>query len=452
MRLSRMFLAATGLGAVVSLGAAGCGSDDNGIGPDAANGNGNGNDIDIDAGPGDADACVPGHGEACGDLNPLDFPEGGEVRIEFFELDHDAARLLNASEAYFYRDQDPLTREIFGPPIAIEREAGDELPDSTVCLDGRAGTHFNLVEWEENQAIYDTREYLDAGDEVKLVERDGDFEIVLTPSSRDEDHPAHDDRAGRSNAQGLTHDLIYLPEDEALNPDEYVVPQNAWFDFEIAGSAQIPAFTPTDGLDLVGGEPLDDFGLYFPSRYDMLGPEPDNSDVADTFEENYFDKGIAYVEGEDFTINVPQINPTENGPATVYIVALFNERNGAHLYCINTNAQEEDTITVPREVIELLPSETDSDGNETGERRGRMSLLHITHHAHIFDERQFHVMGMACKTSFNGWCVVDSDEDREDGYFCPSDTFPESDLTNAEKFELMRSVNEGAAAAYRSLR
>jgi hypothetical protein len=421
--------------------AAGCGSsDDNGGAlPD---GGGNGNDLDADV-P-EADACVPGHGEICpGDLNLLELPEGGEVRIEFFELGFNQEELLNATEAYFYRDQTPATRDIFGPLIEITREAGDELPDSTVCLDGRAGVHYNLVQWPENQAIADTRTYLDVGDSVKLVQRDGDLELEMVRSRRDE-APFN----GVSRAQGKIHDIIYLVEDAELEgEDEYIVPQNTWFDFEVPGSIDLPAFEPTNGMNFVDGSPLDSFGLFFPSRYTHRGPDPDG-DFADDFEQNYFERGVAYVEGEDFTFNVPLVNePGDDDPASVYIAALFNEHNGVYIYCLNTNAREEGTVTVPREIVELLPAEEDG-----GARRGRMSLLHITHFGYALNGRQFHVMGMACKTSFDGWCVVDEADDRVEGYFCPEGTFEQSDLTATEKMQLLRQVNAGARAAYEAVR
>jgi hypothetical protein len=385
---------------VAALGLAGCFGDEEQGASDAG-------EADAGAPVGSIDAAT--HDERCpgGSFTP---PEGGEARIELVELAPDQQVLRHATEAYFFKDQTPCSREHFGPLIDLQRDEGDELPDSTVCLDTTAGTHFNVGAWPQNQEIADSRTYLNAGEQVSFKQRDGDLEIAMLAS-----RPGDGVGGGTSRAQGKIHDRIYLAEDPS--PSDYVVPQNTWFDLEVPGIGDIVAFTPSDGLNLIDGAPVAEFGVFFPSRFELLGPEPEGASAA-AFEQHFFEKGVSFVEDEDFVFYLPMITaPGEDEPTTAYLVSLFDEHGRVHYQCLNTNARDEGSVTVPRELVERLPADSD------GRHRGGLSIAHLSHFAFVFDHRRFNVLGAASKSSAQGWCVVDSAEAREELYFCPAGTF-----------------------------
>ncbi|WP_199350891.1 hypothetical protein [Haliangium ochraceum] len=304
---------------------------------------GDGNTPDIDGGPDpidagiDAEVCV-GHG--CEGIDsPFQLPEGGEVRLERFQYlsndDPDDNRDL-AAQAFFFENQDPLSRGLDGEPVTIRQELADQ---GYSCGDFTKGIFFDNGNAPEMDAIIASRDYYDVGETVTLTNTDNTAEVI----ELEKQAPGATDLSA-----GLEHPILYQG-----NP-KFQLTRNATFSASIDGSQEYPELDVTFGESVVGEEMAEADGsgtplIYMPSAFTLTSPT----------EDELFEQGLNFTKGEDFSFTYTLDEPTPAGfPTVVPFVAFLDADFKVEAYCFKTpvDGADPDTgdFTIPYEIFEVV--------------------------------------------------------------------------------------------------
>ena len=311
--------------------------------------------------------------------DPRTLPEGGGFRVEFMEIGKVQAEILgegvdgdrifyNDTELIFYTDQTPAVR---GWPPKI-RDIGRELEDGTVCYNTKEILSYWVSTITEQQAVVDTRSYLDMGETVTLVGENG-YELDLIGED-----------GGLSPLQGLAHGKIYLPDD--LTPNDPI--PSGWFEVVPQDMPDsFPDFAPTNGITMWTGNPVERFGAFRPPPFDLEYP----------LESPYMEFGVAYRTDQDFTwrADVPPMPDDANEWGKTLGVIRITD-TGIVIETICFNAEQHGTLTVPKEIIAEFPE------------GGIAAFNFMSANVYEWDGRQFDATGFTCKN--NLFCTDDPNE------------------------------------------
>lgn len=305
-------------------------------------------DAGVDAAPGvDATPCT-GHGCPSGQ-NPWALTaEGGEVRLEYYQLPEGANKL--AAHAFFWKDQTPAIRPLLGATIANHLNFEG-------CHDYETGEYFNGGVSTEAQAILDTRTYIDAGAFMQLVNEDDATDVIELAKQ-----PA----GTADQSQNLQHDILYLA-DTTLNPT-----YNAGYKIAFDGFG----LDMTDGTAIQMNWMSNDPTVYLPPNFTMTNPA----------EADYF-AGVELTRGQDFTPTWENAEPANaNGPATLSFMGFVGLTGKVEAYCIKTSNTGE--LTIPYEVYDVVPD------------TGYLLMGTFTHTAWKDEQdAKIDVLGVNCKLS-----------------------------------------------------
>jgi len=304
-----------------------------------------------------------GGDEACGHCpqGAFELAEGGELRLELIGYPDEKGSggyvEVNAFQSFVFQGQEPAARPLAGP--SFDNEAGVN------CQDFRSHDNFDNGFSEEGQAIVNTRSYFDVGPTVTAIPQDGGDNQVL---SREQD--MLDPSSG-----GLVHDLLYLGGDPAA------LLRNAYYDIEIEGTEEYPAFDLRNGVTSQGVD-WERPELFMPPDFTMLQPS----------ETDYF-TNTTFTAGEDFTFEWENNEPIVDGsPTNVMFIGFYNTAGAIDFYCLVDDEPEGTGITVPKEVI----AEIEPEG-------GSILLGKFTHIAWNQGNRapaRFDFLGTNCKWGF----------------------------------------------------
>lgn len=316
----------------------------------------------------EVDAMCSGHG-CPGVDSPFQLPEGGEMRIEFFQFGPNPPPPLEgdlaAVQFFLFTGQDP---EIRGPGKLIEHDL-----EGIDCFDVSDGVNFDNGYSEVAQAIANSRSYIDVGENVTMTDADGE-EIVLSKLTNDIDFSSN-----------LTHDIIYRAD---MDFPKFNMP----YTFKVAGTAEVP------GLDLAFGETP--FGvdrpesepptMFFPRQFTLDSPT----------EEEFF-AGLSVSRDEDLTISWTYEGDLDpEWPAVASFIGFGNADGQGIVGCsAAANGADGDSITIPTEALALAPE-------------GGSLLVGFFHHIG-YEERQtatrFDTLGINCKAA--GFEIAEEEEE-----------------------------------------
>jgi hypothetical protein len=319
----------------------------------------------------------------CGDSDPVDpvdpreLPEGGGIRLESMQMGSSVAPLLGLapegdrayihnSEVFFFRDQTPARAD--WPPV--EFDLGRQLADGTTCyrMEGKVyayGVSGALV----NQAVMDTRTYLDVGSSITLTTADG-FSASLVGVDQ-----------AVSPLQNFVHGRLYYAPEEDYFPSEDI-PAGLWYDIVPDG---LPEFSSTNGVSLFGTERPEQFGAYRPKIVALQYP----------VETEFMQKGLALKTDEDLVVSLSPADPAAGTEVFSVVTFLGSPGRGlVHLFNCRNDARKSDTLTIPREVVQ-----------ELGNDGGAAVIFRRSGSVYEYDGRSFFSMGFACVVS--AFCVDD---------------------------------------------
>ncbi len=307
----------------------------------------------------DATACV-GHG-CPGIDSPFQLNEGGEFRLERFQTGPNDSDDRLAAHAFFFKDQEPGTRELLSTPIDVDPALGVQ------CFDFRDGDDFDNGRTPENQMILNSRTYYNAGENVYLTNVDNGSEVITMAKI--------DDGTGIDVSSNMNHKILYQS-----NPDTTDVSRNSVYRPTIDGDANgLVALDLSDGEfaatrdDLPAGlEPL----LYFPGAFTVTTPT----------EAEYF-AGLALDRASNavFSWTVTDAAPADTPPIIAFI-AFVDATAKVNAVCVTLGITD-GTLTVPPNVLEIVPAQ------------GALLLGRVTHVA--WEARQdgtrLDLLGIECK-------------------------------------------------------
>lgn len=310
---------------------------------------------------GDSSECVPGMGEECPDVAVFDVAEGGKVRIEVIETAANGTAGINATEVIFWKDQSPANRDFLDGGAAF---AGfDENNENVACFDLRTGAEFEGGTTAANQAVHDTRTYLDVSD---------GSDITLTPDSGDVRTLALETNAV-SRTQGILHGIIYRDEEGDLGTTD--VAANTFYSLGGVGTDDF-ALTPTHATQFTTGEAwAGDFKFFLPATFTMTGAG----------EEAAYFGGVDLTAGMDHVFETTRgADPPDSNVVVVSFAAFHNlDDGGRDFICLQLNG--ESNFTVPAAVVDAV------DAN------GTLLVGQLAHFGWINDARQLHYLGVTCK-------------------------------------------------------
>ncbi len=216
----------------------------------------------------------------------------------------------------------------------------------------------------------DTREYFDVGASVSAIPQIGGDPLVL---NRMENMP--DPSSG-----GLVHPIVYLGGDPAI------LVRNGYYDIEIEGTADYPAFDLRNGITNTGIE-WPEPELFMPPNFAMIQPPNDE----------YF-VNTDFTQGEDFTLEWENEETIQEGsPSNITFVGFYNTEGAIDFYCLAEDGPDGGSMVIPKEVIaEIEP------------KGGSMLLGKFTHMAWNQGNRanaRFDFLGTNC--SWGPYTVVE---------------------------------------------
>jgi hypothetical protein len=361
-------------GAFLLAGTLGCGDD----------GGGETTPVDANVTPPPPDACAGG-GHVCGDVDsPFLLPEGGEIRLERYQLGIDDQDDDISAQAMFWKNQDPPYRGLEGKPITLREELVALGYD---CADYRDGTFFDNARSEEAQAIADSRDYYDVGESVTITNTENPADMVVLPKYESADDPA----AATDFSSSLVHDILYRDD------GSYVVERGATYRPSIAGPAEYPMLDLKYGESFTGEEFADADGngtpvIYMPGRYTLTQP---------TEADYYADGAVNLVRGQDYTIeyDVLELEP-EDWPDIMAFVG-FSRNSKVEAYCNRrfTDVAEDGKFVIPFEVQEVITPDAEN---------GSFFMGRYTHVAWEVqqDKTRLDLIGSECKVS-GAWVFSD---------------------------------------------
>jgi hypothetical protein len=336
---------------------------------------GEGNDDAIDASvPGDcgctdlADAAPPdGPG---GD--PFQPPEGGELRLERFQLGPDDADAELAAQALFFKGQSPPARSLSGTVIPIRPELSNQ---GYVCQDFSAGNNFDNGTSPEAQDVADTREYYDVGATATLTNADDADDVITLVKLLGAEDPA----AATDRSAGLVHDVLYKA------PEATPVKRNARYLPAITGSVAYPALDlkfgeSATGDALAGADGEGTPQIFMPPAFTMTSPA----------EADFYAAGaLVFTRGQDLEITYTLAEPAPaDWPTIVPFIAFVNDAGTVEAYCleITPGDPEDGRFTVPYEVLDIVQADPGGQAVfgrivhaawETQQERARLDLIGI---------------------------------------------------------------------------
>lgn len=338
-----------------------------------------------DAGAIDAaapDACVGG-GHACGEVGtPFALGEGGEFRLERLQLSADGSAFYLASQAFFFKGQEPAARSLGSAETTIPIRA-EIMAEGYRCTDRRGGDLFENGASPEAQAIIDTREYYDVGASVTLTNTEDDTDVITLDRRQNEiDLSAH-----------LMHDVIYR------GPDEQDVARNRTYKPALTtGSAQYPQLDMTYGQSAAGEKLADentgvgDVQLYMPSQFTLTSP----TDV-----EYFTPDNLVFTKDQDFTFTYTAEDAPEGWPTILLFIAFVNAEGQVVASCLKTPTAEEPnpdngSLKVPHEVLAIAEQES----------AGAFLVGRFVHTAweYATDRTRVDLLGIECKAAAK-WAI-----------------------------------------------
>jgi hypothetical protein len=309
-------------------------------------------------GSGDDDG---GGDAACGHCpkGAFELQEGGELRIELIQSGGADGELVeNAGIQGFFHHNQVGERPLSGP--ALTNAAG------MICQDFRAYNLFDNGTTEANQAMADTRDYFDVGEEITISDEAGVGKDIVLPKMLN----------GVDPSSGLQHDILYLVDDAAD------LERNAFYTMSIPGTEEYPAIDFRNGSSNTGQD------------WTARGPEiymPPNFTMTTPAEADYL-AGVEFTPGQDFTFK--WTNDTGNlseAPDNTWFVALYNGKEIDFLCLDNDDAAiagGEGSSILPKEII-------DAATDEGGVLLGKFS--HIAWNQGIRADARFDMIGTSCK-------------------------------------------------------
>jgi len=366
MKKSSLMKLAQLSGAFLLVGAVGCGDNSGGITP-----------VDANEPPPPPDACAGG-GHLCQEVDsPFLLPEGGEIRLERYQLGTDDQDDFISVQAMFWKNQDPPYRGLAGKPLTLRDELVDLGYD---CADYREGNFFDNGSSPEAQLVADSRDYYDVGESVTLTNTDNAANMVVLPK-----YVRADDPIGATDfSSSLVHQILYRDD------GSYTVERRATHRPSIAGSAEYPTLDLKYGESLSGEEMADGNGngtplIYMPARYTLTQPT----------EADYYTEGaVNIVRGQDYTIeyDVSEFEP-EDWPGIMVFVG-FSRNGKVEAYCNRrfTDVAEDGKFVVPFEVQEVVTPDAET---------GSFFMGRYTHVAWEVqkDKTRMDLLGSECKVS-----------------------------------------------------
>lgn len=364
----------------------GCGDDGNSNDPiDAGQGV-------PDGGDGTPDACVGGHGGGCVG-SPFALPEHGEFRLEQFQYGPagvDAEDDL-AAQAFFFTDQEPLSRSLGGKRIEIRAELealGYE------CQDFSDGNNFDNGYTEAAQAVINSRTYIDVGASATLTNEDDATDVITLDKVMD----------GVDLSASLTHEILYQgSKDVTPNHGGTYLPK-------VEGSLAYPELELGYGESAPGDEVADpDTGegqpkIYMPSDFQMTMP----------VEEDFFAaEGLTFTKGQDlqlrYTIDAEETIGPDDFPTIISFIGFVNN-GGVEAYCIKYNQGERDdgTFDVPYEVLEFVTADPEEPAQDDFNYILFGRFTHVAWEAlNLADPARLDFLGVTCLISPT-WQVNDA--------------------------------------------
>ena len=360
-------------GAFLLVGSVGCGDN-----------TGEATPIDANDTPPPPDACATG-GHACQEVDsPFLLPEGGEIRLERFQLGPDDQDDGISAQAMFWKDQDPPYRALSGEPITLRAEL---VALGYGCADVRGGNFFDNGSTPEAQAVADSRDYYDVGESVTITNAENPADVVMLPK-----HERVTDPDGATDfSSSLVHRILYRDD------GSYDVERRSTYRASITGPAEYPTLDLKYGEALAGdemayadgnGTPL----IYMPSRYTMIQP---------TEADYYTEGGVNMVSGQDYTLEyeVAELEP-EDWPGIIAFIG-FSRSGSVDAYCTRkfTDVAEDGKFVIPFEVQEVVMS---------GAGTGTFFFGRYTHVAWEVqqDKTRLDLLGSECKISPK-WALSD---------------------------------------------
>lgn len=333
--------------------------------------------VDANVTPPPPDACAGG-GHACGEVDsPFLLPEGGEIRLERYQLSSEDQDDLISAQAMFWKNQDPPYRGLAGKPITLRQELVDLGYD---CADYRDGNFFDNGNSPAAQLVADSRDYYDVGDAVTLTNIENPTDVAVLPKYKSAEDPA----AATDFSSSLVHDILYRDD------GSYAVERSATYRASIAGPAEYPTLDLKYGEALTGEEFADADGngtplVYMPARYTLT--QPAEADY-------YTDGAVNFVRGQDFTLEyeVSELEP-EDWPGIIAFVGFLRDGK-VEAYCNRrfTEVPEDGKFVIPFEIQEVVTPEPES---------GSFFMGRYTHVAWEVqqDKTRLDLLGSECKVS-----------------------------------------------------
>lgn len=309
------------------------------------------------------------------DAAPAPFapPEGGELRLERFQLGPDDADAELAAQALFFTGQEPPLRTIGGVPIELRVELTEQ---DYVCLDLRDGHYFDSGKSPETQAIVDSRAYYDVGATATLTNAEVAEDVITLERFLAADDPT----AATDRASGLVHDVLYKA------PVTTPVARHARYLPAIAGSPAYPYLDLAYGEAATGEELTDPATgegtpqIFMPSAFTMTSPA----------EADFYAEGaLVFTREQDLelTYAVTEAAP-EGWPTILPFIDFVNDADVVEAKCLKLapGKPEDGRFIVPYEVLEVV--QADPGGHavfgrmihvawETRQDRTRMDLIGI---------------------------------------------------------------------------
>jgi hypothetical protein len=284
------------------------------------------------------------HGGSGADC-PWTFAEGGDIRMWKIELDPEPGMepgFISGGYGFFFKDQSTPIRPQFGPKIGTD-----------YCFDLRAGTYFDNGISPYQLDLVNSRTYLDVGAEITLTNGQHTYNL---PPKMDEIDPL----------VFLRHDRIYISD---IPPEE--IASGGHFDVHVPNVTIGKGITPD-------GRPIETPWVNLPGNVDVdwgtLEVSPDEMDI----------RGLKHLDTtQDFTVTWTQPATDEERSYFTFVTWADPESDYISPFmCLNT--RNEGTMTIPKEVLALLPDHGDLVWGMT------------EHHAHSYDGRRLDILGMEC--------------------------------------------------------
>jgi hypothetical protein len=288
-----------------------------------------------DAGPPDAYVEPP---------PPFSGGEGGELRLERFQLGPDDTDAELAAQALFFENQNPPARLLDGTVITIRAELQDQ---GYLCGDLSDGNNFDNGASPAAQAVVDSRDYFDVGATATLTNA-GDATDVITLNRflGEEDAAAATDRSA-----GLVHDILYKA------PETTLVKRNATYLPDIEGSDEYSTLDLEFGQTAPGEELADPATgegtpqIFMPSAFTMTSPP----------EADFYTAGaLVFTRGQDLELTYTPAEAAPAGwPSIMRFIAFVNDEGMVEASCwkIVTGEPDDGEFTVPREVLEYVQAD-----------------------------------------------------------------------------------------------